>query len=326
MKNISRIRISYIIGLSLIFQIQSCIAQSESVIKDKRVGQIIDSLSGLLNQYYVFPDVAKEIELQLKQEFSLGKFTTLKTDEELAEKINTLLDSVAHDLHMRFWVNGMARNPNRSSPATYNYQTVKDMQEFDFFRTGHMGNGVGYLEIRGFPPVSSAKESVDAAMKTIRESKVLIIDIRRNGGGMPEMVKYICSYFFDTPRHLNSIYWRSQNKTVDFITLDEVGGQKMTGIPIYILTSSKTVSGGEEFAYNMQTQKRGTIIGEITAGGANPANTYSLDNFKIAIPIGMAINPITKTNWEGVGVKPDILTEATKALDLAFEKAILLNK
>ncbi len=101
----------------------------------------------------------------------------------------------------------------------------------------------------------------------------------------------------------------------------------MTAVPIYVLTSSFTVSGGEEFAYNIQTQKRGVLIGEVTAGGANPGDVLSIgENFRIFIPTGRAINPITKTNWESTGVKPDFEIGSTKALDLAYEKALMLIK
>jgi C-terminal processing protease CtpA/Prc len=88
------------------------------------------------------------------------------------------------------------------------------------------------------------------------------------------------------------------------------------------LTSAFTFSGGEECAYNFQTQKRGTIIGETTGGGAHPGGMVPVaDHYMIFIPTGRAINPVTKTNWEGVGVKPDVSVDADKALDTAQELA-----
>ncbi len=318
----------FLIGLFAFLIIQSCSAQSGHTIDEKRIEKLIDSVSILLNQYYVFPDVAKKIEVQLKVEYANGHFNKIKNDEEFAGKVNLEMKSIANDLHLRFWVAGSSGTfgSNRKKVTEYNYQNVNDMTEYGFFRTGKMEKGIGYLEILGFPSLKSAKESIDAAMKNLIDSKAIIIDLRRNGGGMPETIKYICSYFFDKPTHINSIYWRYLNKTVDFITLEKVGGKKMTDIPIYVLTSSNTVSGGEEFAYNIQTQKRGVLIGEVTAGGANPSDVLSFDNFRISIPTGRAINPITKTNWEGVGVKPDYEIEASIALELAYEKVLLSIK
>jgi tetratricopeptide (TPR) repeat protein len=149
-----------------------------------------------------------------------------------------------------------------------------------------------------------------------------VLVYQKNGGGSPEMIRYICSYFFDKPTHLNSIYWRALNRTVEFWTNDDIDGKKMADIPLFVLTSHYTFSGAEEFTYNMQTQKRATIIGEITGGGANPGGMVPVDKlFSVFIPNGRAINPVTGTNWEGIGVKPDIEVPEDKAYDIALEKA-----
>ncbi len=312
-----------ITGLIILSAIPIGAAQSGREIDGKRAENVIDSISSLLNQYYVFPDVAKKIAVQLKEEYAQGRFNNLKTEEEFAEKVNLEMKSIAHDLHLRFSLAGgsISTGTNRRKALNYNYQIVNDIREFGFFRTGKMNNGIGYLEILGFPPLDSAKKSIDAAMDDLTDSKALIIDVRRNGGGVPVTIRYVCSYFFEKPTHINSIYWRYLDKTVDFITLEKVDGRKMVDVPIFVLTSSFTVSGGEEFAYNIQTQKRGVLIGEVTAGGANPSDVFSVENFRLSIPTGRAINPITKKNWEGIGVQPDVEIEAARALESAFETA-----
>ena len=92
-------------------------------------------------------------------------------------------------------------------------------------------------------------------------------------------------------------------------------------IPIYVLTSKNTFSGGEEFAYDVQTHKLGQIVGEVTGGGANPTGPVDLGHGLVAsIPRGRAENPITKTNWEGHGVQPDIPVSAQDALKVALQK------
>jgi hypothetical protein len=92
---------------------------------------------------------------------------------------------------------------------------------------------------------------------------------------------------------------------------------------VYVLTSHDTFSGSEELAYDLKTQKRATIVGEVTGGGANPRDVFPLpDSFSIFVPTGSAVNPITKTNWEGVGVQPDVVVPADKALDMAHYLAL----
>jgi hypothetical protein len=123
------------------------------------------------------------------------------------------------------------------------------------------------------------------------------------------------------------MYFRQTNLITDFITFEKVGGKKMPDVPLFVLTSKSTFSGGEEFAYDIQTQKRGILIGETTGGGANPGRTFPVTNaFGIFIPTGRAINPITKTNWEGVGVVPDISCSTDKALDTAITHAAAAAK
>ncbi|HET6980827.1 MAG TPA: S41 family peptidase, partial [Myxococcaceae bacterium] len=85
-----------------------------------------------------------------------------------------------------------------------------------------------------------------------------------------------------------------------------------------------TFSGGEELAYDLQSLRRATLIGETTGGGANLTGGHTLDDwFVIAVPWARAVNPVTKSNWEGVGVRPDVATKATAALDEALRRAAL---
>jgi predicted negative regulator of RcsB-dependent stress response len=173
-----------------------------------------------------------------------------------------------------------------------------------------------------FPPLASAKGYADLAMKFLATADALIIDLRHNGGGNPDLIQYLCSYLFEKPTHINSLYYRAANQTTDFITFEKVDGKKMHDIPLFLLTSAQTFSGGEEFAYDIQTQKRGTLIGEVTGGGANPGGMFPVTGaLAIFIPTGRAINPVTKTNWEGVGVVPEIKCSADQALETALPLA-----
>jgi C-terminal processing protease CtpA/Prc len=92
---------------------------------------------------------------------------------------------------------------------------------------------------------------------------------------------------------------------------------------VYVLTSGETFSGGEEFSYDLQNLKRAKLVGETTGGGANPGGPARVaEHFALFVPSGRAISPITKTNWEGVGVKPDVATPAAQALDVAYLDAL----
>jgi retinol-binding protein 3 len=136
------------------------------------------------------------------------------------------------------------------------------------------------------------------------------------------MVAYISSYLFDKAMHLNDLYNRKEDSTSQFWTLPYVPGPTLAGKPVYLLTSSRTFSGAEEFSYNLKMLKRATIIGETTGGGAHPVAGHRIDDhFIVGVPFAKAVNPISKTNWEGTGVEPDVKVAATDALDTAKKMA-----
>jgi len=101
-----------------------------------------------------------------------------------------------------------------------------------------------------------------------------------------------------------------------------VPGTRLPKSAAYVLTSNRTFSGGEEFTNDLKTQKRATIVGETTGGGAHPVGGHRIDDhFTIGVPFARAINPITKTDWEGTGVAPDVSVKASDALETAEKLA-----
>ena len=180
---------------------------------------------------------------------------------------------------------------------------------------------IGYLKFNGFASVEMCGPTTSAAMNFLASTRVLIVDLRDNTGGSPAMVAYISSYLFSEKTHLNSLWNRNTGQTSEFWTTDDVPGRKFGGEkPVYVLTAARTFSGAEEFSYNLKSLKRALIIGETTGGGAHPVSGQKIDDhFMIAVPFARAINPITKTNWEGVGVEPDVKVPASDALSTALK-------
>ena len=183
--------------------------------------------------------------------------------------------------------------------------------------------GIGYLKFNFFSGDPAAQKTASAAMNFLANCNAIIFDLRENGGGSPDMIAYLSSYLFDEPVHLNSFYNRPTDTTTDTWTQKDVPGQKLgPETPVFVLTSNYTFSGAEEFSYNLKNLKRGTIVGETTGGGAHPVRPVTLgQQMHITMPFARAINPITKTNWEGVGVKPHVETSADDALDKAIDLA-----
>jgi hypothetical protein len=285
----------------------------------------VERIGTLLIEKYVFEDVAKQCAAHIGKRLVDGAFNSLNDVPQFAEALTKELQSISHDKHMR-----VRPAPTRSTrdqapnPFLDNFLDQQSMarRNFGVARAEILDGNIGLLDIRGFPPTEVSRATVAAALKVLENVDALIVDVRKNGGGNPDLIRYYCSHFFPPKTHLNSLYWRQGNRTEEFWTLESVEGKRRSDLPVFILTSSRTFSGGEEFAYNFKTRKRATLIGETTGGGANPGGMFPVNEaLAIFVPTGRAINPVTKTNWEGVGVEPDIATKADDALETALPLA-----
>ena len=78
------------------------------------------------------------------------------------------------------------------------------------------------------------------------------------------------SFFLDNPRkHLNSFTYRDREKLTQYWTYTYLPGKRLIGTDLYVLTSQNTFSAAEEFAYNLKSMERATIVGETTGGGGH---------------------------------------------------------
>ncbi|MCR9286446.1 MAG: S41 family peptidase [Bacteroidetes bacterium] len=317
-------RLSLLIAV-LSFNLNVSTAQ-ETPFTKKYKEQAIYRLSQLMNDFYVFPDVAKKTEEHLLKQLKEGHFDQFESDETFATALTESVQFINKDKHMRIWKNrpfeAPANTPERMIEERLDRMNRSRLNNYGFSTVRIMEGNVGYLDLRGFAGLEKGKAVADAYMKLMSRADAIIIDLSKNGGGSPNMVQYLCSYFFDQKLHLNSLYYREGDRTEEFWTLEKVEGEKMPEVPLFVITSSRTFSGAEEFSYNMQTQKRATLVGQTSGGGANPGGSRRInDNLSVFIPTGRAINPITKTSWEGTGVIPEVKTIVEETLDKAHELA-----
>lgn len=283
---------------------------------------VIAELSSQLKANYVFPDVATQVADALATKEASGGYAQATDSDAFADALSSDLRAVGRDGHFR-----VAYDPRfRASPPNTvpDAETLERMRQeissrsFGVERVERLPGNVGYVELRGFGPTSIVAPAISAAMTLLSGTDALILDLRRNGGGQPETVAWLMSHFFAAgdERHLNDLYFRTGDTTRQYWTTSAAGPRYLR--PVYVLTSARTFSGGEECAYDFQTQKRAKIVGEKTGGGANPGDGYAIGRgYAAFIPNGRAINPITKTNWEHVGVTPDIAVPAADAQKVA---------
>ncbi|MFK7960817.1 MAG: S41 family peptidase [Phycisphaerales bacterium] len=298
----------------------------------------VERIGQLMRDHYVFPDVADASARELERQLGDGTFSGELDAEELSGRLTEALRVATNDKHMlvrprrRLAPPEPASAPAGDTPADnaprHPLQDRADRVErarasnFGFEAVERLEGNVGYIDVRMFSGMREARTTASAAMAFLSGSDALIFDMRQNGGGDPDMVRYLCSYLFTEPTHLNSLYWRDGDRTQEFWTVP-VPGVVRGDVPVFVLTSSRTFSGAEEFSYNLRTRERARLVGETTRGGANPGTLFPVsDAIEIFIPTGRAINPITGTNWEGTGVEPHVTVPADDALTTALPLAI----
>lgn len=286
---------------------------------------VVQHLGELLIEHYVFEDVARSAAEQLEQARRAGRFSDAHSDQELSQRLTAVLQEATHDKHLR--VRPLPAPPPEMTEQEHAFAEAQELERarqdnFGFEQVLRLPGNVGLLDLRGFSGFEPAHATAVGAMGYLATCDALVVDLRQNGGGSPEMVQLLCSYFFAQRTHLNSLYYRATGVSQEYWTLDELPGPRLADVPLFVLTSAHTFSAAEEFTYNLATRERATIVGETTGGGAHPGDQFTLsDDLAVFISTGRAINPVTGTNWEGTGVAPDVACPADDALDRALELA-----
>jgi hypothetical protein len=295
------------------------------------VAEVVAIVAGMITSSYVFPDRAEQAAAALRASLAAGEYDGLD-DEALAEKLTSQLYEVCRDKHLRVRTrppfDGPGRGPGRPGrpdrPRWPDWLEHGHPLNYGIFKVERLDGDVGYLDLHAVAHPDEAARAIAAAMELVSGTAALIIDLRHNHGGAPPGVVFWLSYLFpDDETHLNDIFDAGTGETRQFWTLASVPGRRYLDRPVYLLTSSKTFSGGEDFAYSLQAQGRAELIGETTGGGAHPTRGQPISaTLGISVPFARSINPVTGTNWEGTGVIPDVAVPAEQAFDVAYGKAL----
>jgi hypothetical protein len=296
--------------------------------------EIVTRALALLRANYVFPELAARAADAVEARLAAGEYDDL--DElTLTELVTGHLREVCDDKHLALRLGGRGPGPGRKRDGERKPPGDREARRAEMRKMGRMDNfgirrverldgNIGYLDLRRVPVPANAGPAITAAMELVAGTHALIIDLRHNGGGSPEGVVFWCSYLLDEePTHLNDIFHADTGETRQFWALPYVPGTRYTDRPVYVLTSSRTFSGGEDFCYTLQALGRAELIGETTGGGAHPTRPFPISlAVHIAVPFARSINPVTGTNWQGTGVVPDVAVPAEQAYDVAYAKAL----
>jgi hypothetical protein len=288
--------------------------------------KIVEEACSALEKGYVFPEMGKKMAEHVRGRMKAGAYDAIASDRVLARTLTADFRSISRDGHLHVAVQPKEEQAKTAGEEANDFAGTEEMMRKDnyaFRKVELLQGNIGYIRFDLFIDHPGARKAADAAMALVKNADAIIFDMRYNGGGTPEFIQYITSYLFDEKTHLNDMVDRDGKIVKEYWTLAEIASEaKVVSTPVYVLTSSESFSGAEEFTYNLKNLKRATIVGETTGGGAHPVRGERLnDRLVIGIPFMRAQNPITKTNWEGTGVEPDVKVTAGEALEKAVELA-----
>ncbi|HEY1428730.1 MAG TPA: S41 family peptidase [Candidatus Tumulicola sp.] len=277
--------------------------------------------------HYVFQNKVAAMRAVLQQ--NRARYLALGDPQAFSDAVTQDLYGVAHDKHIRLEYSDEILSPNTKKPSDIDIKQMIQMfasRNFGVIGTLRLRGNIGYLHLGNFGPMPQTKPAIDAAMTMLAHTDAMVIDVRHNGGGDPDSLDYLMGYFYSQPTELTSIVTvqNGKSETMRQFTAAKVSGHRYLGKPLYVLTDDMTFSCAEQFAYDMKSLHRALLIGATTGGGANPGDFVRLsDHFSIFVPFGYARNPYTKTNWEGVGVAPDVATTPAAALLEGYRRALV---
>lgn len=291
--------------------------------------RIINEYARQLTANHVRAGEAKLAADELRKRLAHGEYDDVTSARVLSARVSKDVAQVLPDRHTRLEYVPYDLTDIRQRPAS----PPPPADNFGLGRYEALADNIGYLQINRFAPVDRA--SVEAAgrfMSQAADNAALIIDLRDTGGDSQEMAALLTSYvltdtrsylFTDKQVHLHDQVDRDGKAVAQYWTRAEVAGKRFGGRkPLYVLVSERTGAAAEGFAYDLQQYKRATVIGAPTLGDAQVRTAPPISRHLLAsIAVTRAVNKISRSNWESVGVQPDRMIAPADALNEAIKLA-----
>lgn len=296
--------------------------QPQSLADPAYKAEVLRKVADLVESRYVLADKAKGFADAFRAKSAAGAYAELTDPRAFAANVTADLISITGDKHLNFRSivpSALGEQAVSTLHHPVRYARLRADENAGYFKLDWIQPRIGVLEIRRFNVFGQARGMALAAMKFLAGARAIIIDVRENGGGSGD---YLSSFFLPYPTPLCGSYSRRDGVLTEAWTRGDIGMEPRLDVPVYILIGPRTFSAAESFAYDMQSRKRATLVGEPTGGGANDTDLFVVDDrFEIYISTGRGVSPVTGGNWEGIGVQPDIRVPVAKAMEAAIEEA-----
>jgi hypothetical protein len=284
--------------------------------------RVVQGVVANLNQHYFDPAEARTIGQTLQSNERSGKYDSVDDPDAFASLLTSQLRATSHDTHFEVIFSPQALHeyqpPSAAQSAAYRAVLLQANCTFD--KVAILPHNIGYLKLDTFPDLAVCGDTAIAAMKTLSRADALIIDLRDNSGGSPDMVMFLANWLFDRPAFF---YNPREDSAARMWTNSPTAGSRLADKPVWVLTSSRTYSYAEHFSYNLKMLHRATLVGETTAGATDVGAFHRIDDhFGIGLRESKVPNPYPQPDWAVNGVQPDIRVPAAEALDTAEKLAL----
>jgi hypothetical protein len=290
--------------------------------------EVLEALIESVERIYVSPDTAALVAVHLRARAATGAYDLLTDRGALAEALTHDLQAISGDGHLSVrdasseLVALGAGVPAQAPASDYGPASL------GFTRVERLPGNVGYIEIATAlmgPPGRAAEDRalVGEVVRQMEGADAVIIDLRENPGGSALLANHLYSHFLPAGVHLFTVESRLMGTSSERRVAAEVPGPRLLSVPLYVLTSGRTFSAGEDIAFSLASQGRATVVGEPTGGGGrNNTNVPVAHGMWASISFTRVIDPRTGGEaWERVGVPPDVAVPAADALQAALQHA-----
>jgi C-terminal processing protease CtpA/Prc len=297
----------------------------------------VEELAAMLEQRYVFPDVAERYAEHLRDRAAAGAYDGVDDPQQLAAQLTGELNSIHRDAHLRVTLSGGSEPGRRVLHAPPGDDAFGQAQ--------WLADGVAYLRINMLPGDEGSESRMAQILDRYADADVLVLDLRTCRGGTLGVMDVLLSRLYARPTQLVTMDTRAgaDADLEDFYgattTMREITDappnvrrwqhwaqptspvNSLADARVFVLTD-ETASACEHLSISLKETGRATLVGATTRGAGHYGadRVFGNGTFQAFVPVGRTYIARTGQGWEGVGIAPNTAVAPHEALNEALRE------